>query len=170
VSTCRAWGSALLVGSFVLLASCSSNAEPTVDLTKAEPGLAKVIKKDWFPTLDVGAVTCPTKEIARSKGKRSSCTVTVQNEPVQFKVIQTNAQGGIAPLRFEAILSTQKAEEFITREVADVARVDCGAARYFVRAPGKQFHCAVTATNGREAEIYFRVVDPKGNIKFVRNT
>jgi hypothetical protein len=166
----RACGSALLVGSLVFLASCSSNPDPKVDLTKAEPGLVKVIKKDWFPTLDVGAVTCPTKKIARSKGKVSRCTVDVETLPVEFKVIQTNAQGGIAPLRDEAILSTAKAEAFIKAKVADVATVDCGTAPYFVRKPGKQFNCAVTATNGRTAQIYFRVVDPKGNIKFVRNT
>ena len=73
-------------------------------------------------------------------------------------------------MRYEAILSTDKAEQFIKTHVADVATVDCGTAPYFVRKPGKQFHCAVTATNGRQSEIYFRVVDPQGNIKFVRNT
>jgi hypothetical protein len=78
--------------------------------------------------------------------------------------------GGIAPMRFEAILSTRKAEQFIKTNVADVATVDCGTAVDFVREPGEQFHCAVTATNGRQAEIYFRLLDPEGNIKFVRNT
>jgi len=166
----RVWGSALLVGTFLFLASCSSNADPKVNLSKAEPGLQKVIDTKWFPTLDVGAVRCPSKAIARSKGKVSRCTVIIQDLPVAFKVVQTNGQGGIAPVRYEAILSTEKAEQFIATRVSDVAAVDCGGTPYFVRAPGKQFDCAVTATNGREARIYFRVVDPKGNIKFVRNT
>ena len=165
----RTWGTALVVG-LVVVAGCSSAHDPKVDLTKAEPGLRKIIETKWFPSLDVSAVTCPTKEIPRSKGRISTCTATVQHLPVQFKVIQTNIQGGISPQRYEAILSTAKAEQFIMRKVADVATVDCGTARYFVRAPGKQFHCAVVATNGRHAEIYFRVVDPLGNIKFVRNT
>jgi len=170
MSTLRVRGSLLLAGALVLLAACSSPSNPTVDLSKAESGLQKVIEKNWFPSLDVGAVQCPTKKVPRSKGKVSTCTVTVQNEPVRFRVVQTNAQGGIAPVRYEAILSTAKAEAFIKTKVKDVATVDCGNAPYFVRAPGKQFHCAVTATNGRNAEIYFRVVDPKGNIRFVRNT
>ena len=113
---------------------------------------------------------CPTKKLARQKGKVSTCTVAVQQVPVRFRVVQTNGQGGIVPVRYEAILSTTKAEAFIKAKVKDVATVDCGTAPYFVRAPGTQFHCAVTATNGRDAEIYFKVVDPKGNIKFVRNT
>lgn len=170
MSPWRTWGSALLVGSLVLLAACSSNSDPNVDLTKAEPGLEKVIRKEWFPSLEVGAVTCPTKKLARSKGKVSTCTVVVENEPVRFKVIQTNGQGGIAPLRFEAILSTAKAEEFISGNVRDLATVSCGDEPYFVRAPGKEFSCDVTANNGRQAEVFYEVVDPKGNIRFVRNT
>jgi len=170
MSSWRTWGSALLVGSFVLLAACSASSDPKVDLAKAETGLEKKIQKDWFPSLDVGAVTCPSKELARSKGKVSPCTVVVEGETVRFKVVQTNGQGGIAPLRFEAILSTDKAEDFIMRKIADVATVDCGTAPYFVREPGKQFNCAVTATNGRASDVYFRVLDPEGNIRFVRNT
>jgi hypothetical protein len=170
MSSWRTWGSVLAVGGLVLLAACSSPSDPKVDLTKAEPGLEQTIQKKWFPSLDVGAVSCPTKALARSKGKVSECTVLVENEPVRFKVIQTNGQGGIAPLRFEAILSTEKAEDFIMRRIKDVATVDCGTAAYFVRAPGKEFDCAVTATNGRPSVVYFRVVDSKGNIRFVRNT
>jgi hypothetical protein len=170
MSSWRSWGSVLLVGSFALLAACSSNSDPKVDLTKAKPGLEQKIQKDWFPSLEVGAVTCPSEEVPRSKGKLTGCTVVVEGETVRFKVIQTNGQGGVAPLRFEAILSTDKAEEFIMTKIADVATVDCGTAAYFVREPGKQFNCAVTATNGRASEVYFRVLDPKGNIRFVRNT
>lgn len=170
MSSLRTWGSALVIGSLVFLTACLSTSDPKVDLTKAEPGLEREIQKEWFPSLDVGTVTCPSKELERSKGTVSRCTVVVEGEPVQFKVVQTNGQGGIAPTRFEAILSTAKAEQYIADTVADVAAVDCGADPYFVRAPGKQFDCAVTATNGREAEIYFRVLDPKGNIRFVRNT
>jgi hypothetical protein len=170
MSTWRARGSVLLVGGLVLLAACSSPSDPTVNLSKAEPGLQKVIKTKWFPSLDVGAVTCPTTKIARSKGKVSTCTVMVEKEPVQFRVVQTNGQGGIAPLRYEAILSTTRAEAFIAKKIPDVATVNCGTAAYFVRKPGRQFHCAVTATNGRPAQVYFRVDDPKGNITFVRNT
>lgn len=157
-----------VVAALAVLAGCSGDRK--VDLTKAEPGLRKVIADKWFPSLDVGAVTCPAKAVAREKGKVSECTVEVEKVPVKFKVVQTNDGGGIVPGRFEAILATAKAEDFIRRTVRDLATVDCGTAPYFVRAPGAQFSCDVTATNGRQAKIYYEVTDPKGNIKFVRNT
>jgi hypothetical protein len=170
MSAWRAWGSALLAGSLLLLAACSSPSDPTVDLTKAESSLQKFIKKQWFPSLDVGTVKCPTKKIPRSKGKVSTCTVKVENEPVEFRVVQTNGQGGIAPVRYEAILSTAKAEGIVRRRYGDIATVSCGDGPYFVRKPGTEFHCDVTATNGRQAQVFYRVLDPKGNPKWLRNT
>jgi hypothetical protein len=169
MSTWRALGSVLLAASLLFLASCSSS-DPTVNLTKAEPDLEKLIQKKWFPTLEVGDVACPTKEVARSKGKVSTCTVVVENEPVEFRVIQTNAQGGVAPQRYEAILSTEKAEGFVRQEYSDIATVSCGDEAYFVRKPGTEFRCDVTANNGRDAEVIIEVVDPKGNVKRIGNT
>ncbi len=170
MSTWRARGSVLVVGCILLVAACSSPSNPTVDLAKAESGLQKVIKKQWFPSLDVGAVRCPTKKIPRSKGKVSTCTVTVAKMPVEFRVVQTNGQGGIVPRPYEAILSKAKAEAFIRTNVRDLATVSCGTTKYFVRKPGTQFSCDVIATNGRQAKVFYRVVDPAGNIKFARNT
>lgn len=166
----RARGSALLVVNVLLLVACSSASDPTVNLTKAEPALRKRIEQQWFPTLDVGAVTCPTKAIARSKGKVSTCTVAVEKQPVAFRVVQTNGQGGIAPVRYEAILSTEKAEAFVRARYNDIATISCGDTPYFVRKPGEQFRCDVTALNGRQAQVVIKVLDPKGNVKVLRNT
>ncbi len=155
----------------MLLAACSSAPSPKVNLSKAEPGLQKVIEKNWFPTLNVGAVKCPTTKVRAQKGKVSTCTVRSRTSRSEFRVVQTNEQGGIAPVRYEAILSTAKAETFI--------RTQCGRRRDGRLRHTRRTSCArpgssSTARSPRptvaDAEIYFRVVDPKGNIKFVRNT
>ncbi len=153
----------------VALASCSGSSNPSeVRLSKAEPGLQRAIAKEWFPTLTVGAVKCPNA-VTVQQGKTTDCTVTVEGQELGFRVVQTNRKGGVAPARYDALLSTAKTEEAIRRKYIDVVSVSCADTPYFVQAPGKEFGCDVTAQNGRKAQVIM-VVNSLGDFRFIRNT
>ncbi|HZJ28215.1 MAG TPA: DUF4333 domain-containing protein [Acidimicrobiia bacterium] len=154
-----------------VLAGCGGGKAPQVSLDDVEEDLQELIaqREDWYPARMVGAVDCP-QTAERSEGTTADCTVQVEGLPVTFRVVQTNDRGGIEAERRQAFLSTEKADAFVRGEFDDIVTVDCGDSEFFVRRPGTEFSCKVTATDGTDAEVFIEVLDAFGNIKVVRHT
>jgi len=156
----------------LVLAACSSSSAPRLSLTKAEPALAKTIAtaEGWYQPLKVGKVKCPSS-VRKQKGLEALCTVTVEGQPVEIRVVQVDDKGSVVPKRIAAVLSTAKAEELVRRKYSDIATVTCGPTPYITAKVGDEFSCEVTSSNdGRRAKVVYRMVTLVGDVKWVRTT
>ncbi len=135
--------------------SVSTN-DRTVDTREVEQQLIEA-QRGASPDLDVGEAVCPP-EVDATIGTIFECVVTVDGVEAPYAVrltgIDENDERGRFDLRpAEAIIGTEKVEEFLAGQLDDAAAnavVDCGRARLRILDAGATFDCTVTDASGAE--------------------
>lgn len=163
----------VLVGALALvLSACGGGSDDSevLNLDKAKQEILRLSESAFSSQFRVGAVRCPS-EVPQKKGLTFFCTVDIENEPLRVNIEQTDDAGNVKILQAQAVLVTQKMEEFVgsylNKQGKTGSTVDCGDVLVHIETPGRQLKCSITYADGTKGVATLGVKDTTGTTPLI---
>ena len=167
----RIRGGRVLVGVLALgLAACGAS-EDRLNLGKAEIEIRQLAERVYGAEATVDNVRCPSS-VPIQKDLSFICTVDIDGVPLRVSLLQTNEKGNVKFDQEQAVIFTQKLEDFVTSYAAEhgtpAGEVSCGTENVMTRAPGKELTCTVAFADGQPGVATLVVNDTSGKVGLTR--
>jgi hypothetical protein len=169
-------GVLITLGALAIAPAAGAVNAPTDTLDDAK--LEKVIGGDLrrsLPDADI-SVTCQA-DVPIEKGRKSTCTATIDGQKLVYNVKQTSGDGDVTYKRTKAVIDLDKAQSLVAKQVAQQMggkwKISCrvaGTSRVYVIAVKKSFTCPISGKDGdgvsRKGKIIYNVKNLQGDVNW----
>ena len=150
----------------VALGGCSAEVHiGGYDASKVA-GQIKAAQEKTAPDMEVSRASCPKDPGKLEKGLTFECSVTIEGVQAPYTVKVTSVKDDTAHFHFEpakAIISVDKAQQFLAQQVDSSVRVTCPKGPVLVQEPGSTFACTLSKGAATQ-QVKILVKDTDGNI------
>ncbi len=149
----------------VSLPACGGPTE--LDMARARKAIASSLRDEY--ELAVTHLRCPD-DVEVREGGSFRCRLDIGGQPLRVRVVQLDTDGDLRVEPAAAVLRMDRVRADLSTTLADQlakdgVKVDCGAAKVKVVAPGGEFDCRVTDRASAKT-VTVRVRDASGSLTY----